>query len=187
MDDGLVALLTELTYAKPDWDEIARRMKGQKHDLQNFEGIAAKYALRVMVNAFIKRCSGWAEPAVLPELSYGAAEDDGSQTTIFSRDRTRPIVAYSSLLRVNKRPVAIDIKVAKWVNLTNKYFREQGLAKNTVLEDLFGSNNFDRVLVVPGAESKVYHGVHVVRPSYSLADFRRKAEETAGKYGLLKE
>ncbi len=187
MDDGLVALLTELTYAKPDWNEIAKRTAGQKYELQMFEGVASKYALRIMIEAFIQKSKGWAEPLNLPELSYGVPEDADSQITFFSRDRTRPIVGYDSMLRVNKRPVAVDIKIARWQNVTNGYFREQELAKNTVLEDLFGVNNFDRVLIVPNSERKAYHGVNVVRPSFSLAEYRLDAEVTAGKHGLLKE
>ena len=122
----------------------------------------------------------------MPKLSYGMHFDDGAQVLFLGSDTGRHITTGDSYLSVNKRPVAVDIRLSPWRIVTHKtYFKSMDVARSVVLDDLFGKGNYDRVLVVPGTEAKVYHGVHIVRPSFSLGEYQEQAKAVAAKYNLL--
>ncbi len=183
MNDGLVAVLTELTYAQLSWNEIAKRMHEEVFpDQQNYNGQAAKHGLRIILERLAERSKD-VKLITLPATDYSTCKDTGKQILVQGKSGSR-IIHVDSALIVNGRPATVDIRISRWTNLTNKYFRDGETDRRIVLDDMFGASAYDCVLVVPDAERKVYHGVHIVKPSFSRAGFGQAAEETARKYGF---
>ena len=198
MSDGLVALLTALTETKPNCQRIAERAP----DMHQFLGRGMKNHLRDALNKFVSGAEQWARHLMVEDIeklpSY-CTEIEYTGTNFVAYGRSGEITTFDGAVEINGRPVIVDTRDTWWAYVKSKYFREQDTARVTLLDDLFGAGNYDRVLALPSdcapqaartgplarAPNNTYRGVHIARMPFTKAAFDKYMAALAGEFDLF--
>ncbi len=187
-NDGLIALMTMLSQKKIDNALTIERLVGREINAETMTGEVAKQALRATLFGFIQTTTGWAEPYKLEHDRY-KFKDNGSQIIVSGIGRDI-ITTYDAAISINGRPVIVDIRIANWPNLRERYFGNLAHWERKVpLDDVLGEGNYDRVLAVPldSPLAKKKDDVHMVRIPYTREQFKRAAHTLAYAMAIIKQ
>ena len=187
MKTGLEELIASLKRTQLDQGDVAVMMRGRKYAENTLTGAAAKNYLRLAIDEFLF-CTEQDASLItaFPETDYSSSYDTGEQIKIVSKNTRKDIVAYDAAVKVNGRPIIIDIRTGNWNNISKKYFTSQHWNRTVPLEDFYGNGNYDRILMLPEdqAPSTTQCRVHLVKMPFARDDFFQWAGSMANIYNL---
>jgi hypothetical protein len=186
MQNGLAELINRLRITRPDQGDVAVLMKGKTYAENALAGEAAKNYLRLAIDEFLS-CTERDASLIkaFPETDYCKSYDTGHQIRVVSKATRRDLVAYDAAVMISGRPAIIDIRTGTWNNINKKYFTDQHWERTVPLEDFYGKDNFDRILVLPEDQApQQIQGVHLVKLPFSRDDFFQWAGSMANIYSL---
>jgi hypothetical protein len=180
--------MTMLSQKKIDHALTVERLVGREINAETMTGEIAKQVLRATLFSFIKSTDGWTKPYKLEHDRY-KFKDNGSQIVVSGAGKDI-ITTYDAALAINGRPVIVDIRIANWPNLRERYFSNLAHWERKIpLDDVLGEGNYDRVLAVPFDSPSVKRRdeAHIVRIPYTREQFKREAEQLARQYAVVKQ
>jgi hypothetical protein len=178
---------------------VYRRIAEHAPDKPQFLGKAIKNHLRDTMNAFITGAEKWARHLMVEDIDKlppYCTEIDYNGTNFIAYGRSGEITTFDGALEINGRPTIVDTRDTGWHYIKKGYFHKQGAARATLLDDLFGAGNYDRLLALPGdcaprvqssatPASTQYRGVQIVRMPFTKEEFDRCLGALAGEFELL--